>query len=117
MVGSLFPPGARMQRLILTGSSRCGTTITRHILSSHPAIWLTNELRIFHGATHLGNCLHSATAAEYFAMLRRKVVECEGVDYHRFPPGFDFERLVESCLERLEEDSLRGRIDAVLAAL
>jgi hypothetical protein len=107
----------RLKKLILTGSSRCGTTITRNLLSSHPAVWLTNELRVFHGTTHLGDCLHSARAEDYFRMLQRKVVECEGVDYHRFPAGYDFENLVEDCLRNLREDSLRGRIDAVLAAL
>jgi hypothetical protein len=34
-------------RLLVTGRQRSGTTITRHILNSHPDIWLTNELLLY----------------------------------------------------------------------
>jgi hypothetical protein len=110
-----------MKKLILQGSSRCGTTITRDILSAHPKIWLTNELRVFFGKNPsrqaMGPCLYAGTAEEYFTALKNKVVKGEGVEYHKFPPGFDFNKMVELCLAHLKEDTLEGRLDAVYAAL
>jgi hypothetical protein len=106
-----------MKKLILTGSSRCGTTITRDILSAHPKIWLTNELRIFFDSLALGPCLYADTAEEYFTALKNKVIKGEGIEYHKFPPGFDFNRMVELCKAHLKEDTLEGRLEAVFAAL
>jgi hypothetical protein len=110
-----------MKKLILTGSSRCGTTITRDILSAHPKIWLTNELRVFFDQNPsrlaMGPCLYADTAEEYFTALKNKVIKAENVDYHKFPPGFDFNKMVELCLAHLKEDTLEGRLDAVYTAL
>ena len=110
-----------MKKLILTGSSRCGTTITRDILSDHPMIWLTNELRVFFDKNPsrfaLGPCLYADTAEEYFTALKNKVIKGEGVEYHKFPPWFDFNKMVELCLANLKEDTLEGRLEAVYTAL
>jgi hypothetical protein len=110
-----------MKKLILQGSSRCGTTITRDILSAHPKIWLTNELRVFcdYNPSKLvtSPCLYADTAEQYFTALQNKVIKGEGVEYHKFPPGFDFNRMVELCKAHLKEDTLEGRLDAVYSAL
>jgi hypothetical protein len=106
-----------MKKLILTGSSRCGTTITRDMLSEHPKIWLTNELRVFFNRIALGPCLYADTAEEYFIALKTKVIEGEGVEYHKFPPGFDFNMMVELCKAHLKKDTLEGRLEAVITAL
>ena len=110
-----------MKKLILTGSSRCGTTITRDILSAHPKIWLTNELRVFFGKNPsrrtMGPCLYADTAEEYFTALKNKVIKGEGVEYHKFPPGFDCNKMVEICEAHLKEDTLKDRLEAVYTAL
>jgi hypothetical protein len=111
----------KMNKIIIQGSSRCGTTITRDILSAHPKIWLTNELRVFCDKNPskrvIGPCLYADTAEEYFTALKDKVIKGEGPEYHKFPPGFDFNKMVELCLAHLKEDTLEGRLDAVLSAL
>lgn len=107
-----------MSKLILSGSSRCGTTVTRRILCSNPDIWITNELRtFFHEAGNIKMptrpVLYAPTAKEYFEALVMKVKTGEGVDYHGFPTGFNFDTFVDDCMRNLHDDSLDGRLNAV----
>ena len=45
------------------------------------------------------------------------MIKGEGVEYHKFLPGFDFSRMVELCITHLKEDTLKGRLEAVYTAL
>jgi hypothetical protein len=65
----------------------------------------------------MGPCFYADTAEEYFTALKNKVLKGEGVEYHKFPPGFDFNRMVEICLAHLKEDTLEGRLNAVCTAV
>lgn len=68
-----------MGRLILTGPSRCGTTISAELLSKHPDIWITNEVRLYMFA---GNNKHIEDICTKIP---------KDVDYYNLPPNFDIE--------------------------
>lgn len=110
-----------MNKLILTGSSRCGTTVTRNILNSHPEIYMTNELRVFFDKNASfkvkGLCLYADDPKEYFEALYHKVKRGEGLKYHRIPKNFNFDKFVLKCLKNLKKDTLENRIDAVFKTL
>jgi hypothetical protein len=114
--------------LILAGSSRCGTTITRSVISSGASAWMTNELRIFYDQLHISmfsksnpptsvKLLLAETAEEYFRTLKENAIKGEGLPYRRLPPRYHFEKFFSGCMKNLKKDDLHGRIDAVLEAI
>jgi hypothetical protein len=104
-------------RLVLVGSSICGTTITRKILSAHNRVWLTNELRIYYMDNYQSGkvykILSSEKPEEYFKSLLEKIERGEGKLYHALPPWVDYDNFVYNCMQKLKEDTINGRIEAV----
>lgn len=90
-----------MGRLILTGSSRCGTTITRHILSEHPDIYLTNELRLY------WRTLLNKDPNIYFNYIKKMMVK--GNNYSKLPKNFSKKLFNEIC-SSFKDDTILNRI-------
>ena len=104
-------------RLIIKGSSRCGTTITRRILSKHSDIHITNELRMYCETItqRFGSypALSADTPEEYFRSLLKKMRGGEGIGYHKLPVGFNKDTFVSQCLKAIKEDTMINRVEAV----
>jgi len=87
-------------RLILTGSSRCGTTITLEMLNRYPGIHLMNESRLYFGR------VLEKDPVDYF-----KKIEINGDNnYNRLPDGVNRNTFVNDCISILKEDKLENRI-------
>lgn len=104
-------------RLVLIGSSMCGTTITRRILSAHNRIWLTNELRTYYKINKQSgieySILSSKEPKDYFKSLLDKIYRGEGKAYHALPPWVNYDEFVSNCMLNLKEDTVIGRVSAV----
>ena len=85
-----------MTRLILTGASRSGTTISNGILREHSDVWMTNEVR-----TYL-----ALFREDYFSFIYNKLKGDPG--YHRLPPSFNIDSLKD-----LKEDDPTKRIQVI----
>lgn len=90
-------------RLILSGSSRCGTTITRDILSEHPDIHMTNELRLYY------ENLLFIKPEQYFNFIK-KAFKKSGWDYNKLPIKIDMNNFTNKCMSVLEKDTIENRI-------
>lgn len=104
-------------RLILKGSSRCGTTITRDILSAHPEVFLTNELRLYYKSTrtHAGSLslLLDGTPEEYFNNLLKNINNSNVGKLS----SLNKNTFVSDCLQTLTEDTMLGKIEAAESVL
>lgn len=89
-----------MKRLILSGSSRCGTTITCDYLIKHPDVYLTNELRIYY------NGLIKDNPVDYYNIILSKYNK---PGYHRIPDIEAKSRLIE-CIANANEEGIYQRI-------
>ena len=100
-----------MERLILKGAARCGTTITRDILSAHPDIYLTNEVRLYWVPYSF------KTAEDYFKKLKQNVERMDANppdwrpdNYCSIPDYVDMNNFVEDCMSHLQKDTVKDRI-------
>lgn len=85
-------------RIIVTGASRCGTTITGDIIGSHPSVYMARELRLY----DLGYVRNT------FQQIVNKELERPG--YHRIK--INTSTFVSECESVLTKNTPNGRIQA-----
>lgn len=88
------------------GSSRSGTTITRNIISRHPKIHITNELRIYSPK------LFSKDPGVYFHSIQRELNRYSN-DYHKLPRKLNKKHFASACMKKLKKDTIENRLIVV----
>lgn len=116
-----------MERLLIHGVGRSGTTVTQRIVNSCPNVWVTNEFILYDLA--FGYNLNPGTAdaeykrnidtpIDYFISLTKQNSWTKSKEhYWDVPTNFDSNLFIEKCKLDMKKDTIRNRIIAAEKAL